>query len=423
MNIRQAVKMAWKSIIGKKGRSMLTMLGVIIGIAAVMTIVSVMSGYAAKTMEQFSAMGSNKITVNIYSYFYEVDENGNAVNLGRDYFPDLYNYCKSMPENVVGVTPEARASVNVVYGTKNSANFEWGWDDATGQMTGQRPPDVYYVSDQYSACNNLVITKGRDLSELDVERYNQVCVLGSQAAEVFFDSADPVGKELQLNGQRFEVVGVYAPRLTGSDAQGSTIDNIILLPYTARRLLGGENISDFIVKAREGVSTTEVATRIRGFLKGLVDPSTGDTWVQPDDRWQQSMNEQMGMISLVLGGIAAISLLVGGIGIMNIMLVTVTERTREIGIRRAIGAQRSSIVTQFLIEAAMLCGIGGIIGILIGTLGCYVAGNLLFQMTIYPSAAVTAGALGFSVLLGLIFGSYPAIKASKLQPVEALRAE
>ncbi|MCX4372355.1 MAG: ABC transporter permease [Dysosmobacter sp.] len=419
MNIRQAVKMAWKSIIGKKGRSILTMLGVIIGIAAVMTIVSVMSGYAAKTMEQFSAMGSNKITVEIYSYIYEVDENGNAVNASPDYFPDIYAYCKSMPQYVVGVTPEAYASVNVVYGTKNSNNFEWDWET----QSGQRAPTVYYVSSQYSACNNLMITKGRDISELDVERYNQVCVMGSQAAEAFFDSANPVGKVLQLNGQSFEVVGVYAPRLTGSDAQSSFIDNIIVLPYTARRLLGGENISSFIVKAQDGVSTTEVATRIRGFLKGLVDQSTGDSWVQPDDRWQQSMNEQMGMISLVLGGIAAISLLVGGIGIMNIMLVTVTERTREIGIRRAIGAQRSSIVTQFLIEAAMLCGIGGIIGILIGTLGCYVAGNLLFQMTIYPSASVTAGALGFSVLLGLIFGSYPAIKASKLQPVEALRAE
>lgn len=411
--------MAWKSIIGKKGRSMLTMLGVIIGIAAVMTIVSVMSGYAAKTMEQFSAMGSNKVTVEIYSYMYEVDENGNMISAGRDYFPDLYAYCKALSEYVVGVTPEAGANVNVVYGTKSSNNFQWDWET----QTGQRAPSVYYVSSQYSACSNLMITKGRDLSELDVDRYNQVCVMGSQAAETFFDSADPVGKVLQLNGQNFEVVGVYAPRLTGSEAQGSFIDNIIVLPYTARRLLGGENISSFIVKARDGVSTTEVATRIRGFLKGLVDPSTGDSWVQPDDRWQQSMNEQMGMISLVLGGIAAISLLVGGIGIMNIMLVTVTERTREIGIRRAIGAQRSSIVTQFLIEAAMLCGIGGIIGILIGTLGCYTAGNLLFHMTIYPSASVTAGALGFSVLLGLIFGSYPAIKASKLQPVEALRAE
>ena len=154
-----------------------------------------------------------------------------------------------------------------------------------------------------------------------------------------------------------------------------------------------------------------------------MDESTGGCWVDSDNQWQQSMNEQMAMISLVLGGIAAISLLVGGIGIMNIMLVTVTERTREIGIRRAIGAQRSSIVTQFLIEAAMLCGIGGIIGILLGTGGSLLAGKLLFQMTIYPAAWITASAFSLSVALGVIFGIYPAAKAAKLQPVEALRAE
>ena len=419
MNIRQAVKMAWKSIVGKKGRSILTMLGVIIGIAAVMTIVATMNGYTVKTMEQYSAMGSNRINVQIYSYMYVEDANGNWVSAGKDYFPDLYDYCKSLSEYVVGVTPEGRANATVVYGTKNSDNFQWDWET----QTGQRRPEIYYASDQYSACNNLTVMKGRDLSELDIKRYNQVCVLGSRAAEAFFGTADPVGKALQLNGQSFDVVGVYAPRLTGSDAQSSFIDNIIILPYTARRVLGGETMESFIVKAKDSESVKEATARIQSFLNGLVDQSTGGSWVSSDDRWQQSMNEQMAMISLVLGGIAAISLLVGGIGIMNIMLVTVTERTREIGIRRAIGAQRSSIVTQFLIEAAMLCGIGGIIGILLGTLGCYVAGNLLFKMTIYPSASVTAGALGFSVLLGLIFGSYPAIKASKLQPVEALRAE
>ena len=423
MNIRQAVKMAWKSIVGKKGRSALTMLGVIIGIAAVMTIVATMNGYTVKTMEQFSAMGSNKINVSIYSYVYVEDENGNMVNAGKDYFPDLYDYCKSLSEYVVGVTPEAYANATVVYGTKNSDNFEWGWDDATGQMTGQRPPRLYYASDQYSICNNLTISRGRDISELDIERYNQICVMGSQAAEVFFGSANPVGKALQLNGQGFEVVGVYAPRLTGADAQNSSIDNIIILPYTARRVLGGEPMQEFIVKARDNASVQEATARLQSFLNGLVDQSTGSSWVSSDNQWQQSMNEQMAMISLVLGGIAAISLLVGGIGIMNIMLVTVTERTREIGIRRAIGAQRSSIVTQFLIEAAMLCGIGGIIGILLGTLGSRVAGQLLFQMTIYPAAWITLSAFSLSVALGVIFGIYPAAKAAKLQPVEALRAE
>ena len=419
MNIRQAVKMAWKSIVGKKGRSILTMLGVIIGIAAVMTIVATMNGYTAKTMEQYSAMGSNKINVQIYSYMYVEDANGNWVSAGKDYFPDLYDYCKSLTKYVVGVTPEARCQATVVYGTKNSDNFQYDWET----QTGQRRPDIYYGSDQYSVCNNLTVMKGRDISELDVSRYNQVCVMGSQAAEAFFGTADPVGKALQLNGQSFDVVGVYAPRLTGADAQGSFIDNIIILPYTARRVMGGEAMESFIVKAKDGESVQEATSRIQGFLKGLVDESAGGFWVDSDNQWQQSMNEQMGMISLVLGGIAAISLLVGGIGIMNIMLVTVTERTREIGIRRAIGAQRSSIVTQFLIEAAMLCGIGGVIGILLGTGGSLLAGKLLFQMTIYPAAWITASAFSLSVALGVIFGIYPAAKAAKLQPVEALRAE
>ncbi len=419
MNIRQAVKMAWKSIVGKKGRSILTMLGVIIGIAAVMTIVATMNGYTAKTMEQYSAMGSNKINVQIYSYMYVEDANGNWVSAGKDYFPDLYDYCKSLTKYVVGVTPEARCQATVVYGTKNSDNFQYDWET----QTGQRRPDIYYGSDQYSVCNNLTVMKGRDISELDVSRYNQVCVMGSQAAEAFFGTADPVGKALQLNGQSFDVVGVYAPRLTGADAQGSFIDNIIILPYTARRVMGGEAMESFIVKAKDGESVQEATSRIQGFLKGLVDESTGGFWVDSDNQWQQSMNEQMAMISLVLGGIAAISLLVGGIGIMNIMLVTVTERTREIGIRRAIGAQRSSIVTQFLIEAAMLCGIGGVIGILLGTGGSLLAGKLLFQMTIYPAAWITASAFSLSVALGVIFGIYPAAKAAKLQPVEALRAE
>ena len=419
MNIRQAVKMAWKSIVGKKGRSILTMLGVIIGIAAVMTIVATMNGYTAKTMEQYSAMGSNKINVQIYSYMYVEDANGNWVSAGKDYFPDLYDYCKSLTKYVVGVTPEARCQATVVYGTKNSDNFQYDWET----QTGQRRPDIYYGSDQYSVCNNLTVMKGRDISELDVSRYNQVCVMGSQAAEAFFGTADPVGKALQLNGQSFDVVGVYAPRLTGADAQGSFIDNIIILPYTARRVMGGEAMESFIVKAKDGESVQEATSRIQGFLKGLVDESAGGFWVDSDNQWQQSMNEQMAMISLVLGGIAAISLLVGGIGIMNIMLVTVTERTREIGIRRAIGAQRSSIVTQFLIEAAMLCGIGGVIGILLGTGGSLLAGKLLFQMTIYPAAWITGSAFSLSVALGVIFGIYPAAKAAKLQPVEALRAE
>ena len=416
MNIRQAIKMAWKSIWGKKGRSALTMLGIIIGIAAVMTIVSAINGYTTKTMEQYAAMGSNKITVSIWNFTY--DEEGNVVP--EDYFTPLYDYCNTIKDLVEGVTPAGYISATVSYGTKSTANMQYNYDEK-GNPVGDFPPSLYLGSDQYSVCNNLTIAKGRDLTALDSKRYNQVCVMGAEAARTFFGSADPLGKTLQVNGQAFDVVGVYAARLSGENGSASQIDNFIVFPYTTNRVLGGESPTEFMVKGRDTATLAEACSRIRGFLKGAV--GEGNSNVYTNEEWQQQQNEQMGMISLVLGGIAAISLLVGGIGIMNIMLVTVTERTREIGIRRAIGAERSSIVTQFLIEAAMLCGIGGIFGILLGTGGSFLVGKLMFQMTIYPAVWITACAFGLSVLLGIVFGIYPAAKASKLQPVEALRAE
>ena len=410
--------MAWKSIWGKKGRSALTILGIFIGIAAVMTIVSVMEGMKQKTMEQFEAMGSNRITVSIYSWMY--DEDGNDIS--KDYFPDLYNYCNGLKEYVLGVTPTGWCNATVSYGTKSTTNMQYSWDEK-GNITGDVPPSLYYGSDQYAACNNLSVAKGRDLALLDMEKYNQVCVMGDQAARTFFGSANPVGNELSVNGNKFLVVGVYAARLSSESAQNNRMDNFIVFPYTARRILGGEKPTEFLVKARSSEAMTEVISRLSGFLKGLVDQSTGGYNVYSESQWQEQSNEYLTMIGMVLGGIAAISLAVGGIGIMNIMLVTVTERTREIGIRRAIGAQRSSIVAQFLIEAAMLCGIGGIVGILFGTVGSLVLSTLLMGVTIYPPVKVTLGAFALSVALGVVFGIYPAAKASKLQPVEALRAE
>ncbi len=415
--------MAWKSIWGKKGRAVLTMLGIIIGIASVMTIVSVITGYASKMMEQFEAMGTNRIQVSVYNNVWAEDENGNMVPLGKDYFPDVYEYCSGMKDLVVGVTPQAYFSATMVYGTKTTANMDYQWDES-GMNLISAPPEFYYGSDQYAACSNLTIAKGRDLSYLDIQNYNQVVVLGSQAAKIFFGSANPVGETVQLNNQNFEVIGVYASRIKEGSTSMSTLDNFVLVPYTCKRVLGGEQGSDtFIVVAKDPTQMDAIVTQLDGFLKGLLNRGTNDYNVRPENQNMDYVTESLNLIGGVLAGVAAISLMVGGIGIMNIMLVTVTERTREIGIRRAIGAQRSSIVTQFLIEAAMLCGIGGIIGIGIGTLGCFILGNLLFQMTIYPSAAVTAGAFGLSVLLGVVFGCYPAVKASNLQPVEALRAE
>ncbi len=416
MNILQAFKMAWKSIAGKKGRSALTILSIFIGIAAVMTIVSVMEGMKEEMMKQLNAMGSNRLTVYMYSWMYDADGN----DISPDYFPDLYDYCQSMKETVVGVTPNRQANATVVYGTKNSANMETKYDEQWNLISG--PPTIYFGSDQYSACSNLTLAKGRDLAYLDMQNYNQVCVIGAEAAKIFFGTVDPVGKEVKINGNKFTVVGVYAPRGEEGENSINQMDNIFVIPYTMTRLLGG-SVDQYTVKVRSSEDMTEVTSRLGGFLKGLIPQGTGGYDVYKEGQWQQYQNETMNTISMVLGGIAAISLLVGGIGIMNIMLVTVTERTREIGIRRAIGAQRASIVTQFLIEAGMLCGMGGVVGIAVGTAGSVVVSRLMYQMTVYPPVWVGLAAFALSVALGVLFGSYPAIKASKLQPVEALRAE
>jgi putative ABC transport system permease protein len=426
VNIQQAIKMAFKSILGNKGRSILTMLGIIIGIASVMTIVSVVNGMNQKSLEYYEAMGTNKVNISAARYD------------GKNVFDDLYNYCNSLGSDIVqGVTPNSNFSATVVYGTKNSDTMNKNQDkmwsgggsvtvsdssaDAGPSTSSDLPPDLYFGSDQFAACNNFRIAEGRDLSQMDIKDYKQVCVLGARAAKTFFNYADPVGQTMQVNGLPFTVLGVYAEK--DPDSQWS-LDNLIVFPYTVSRYLAPDTqMSEFVVKASSADATTEAISRITGFLSGLISDQNGYYQVYSDNEWQQSSNDYTNMLSLVLGGIAAISLLVGGIGIMNIMLVTVTERTREIGIRRAIGAERRSIVTQFLIEAAMICGIGGIIGIGIGTLGTLIAGKLLLQMTILPAPWITACAFGLSVVLGILFGIYPAAKASKLQPVEALRAE
>ncbi|MBU5628087.1 ABC transporter permease [Oscillibacter sp. MSJ-2] len=419
MNITQAIKMAIKSILSNRGRSMLTMLGIIIGIASVMTIVSTVNGSNIEMQKYYDSLGTNKINVSAYQW------NNN------DIFDELYDYCNSLTDYVLGVTPNAYFNATVVYGNKSSAKMGGGGMyygggmsvsmSGGGGMTNTYPPELYFGSDQYAICNNFQIAEGRDLSKIDIDAYAQVCVLGARAAQTFFDYADPVGKEIQVNGNPFQVIGVYAEKDPDSDW---SMDNIIVFPYSASRLLApDQQMSEFVVKAASKEATTQAISRIDAFLGGIIDMNQGWKQVYSENQWQESNNQATMMMSLVLGGIAFISLLVGGIGIMNIMLVTVTERTREIGIRRAIGAERRSIVTQFLIEAAMICGVGGVLGIILGILCTLIAGKLLLQLILFPPAWITLSAFILSVALGIIFGIYPAMKASRLQPVEALRAE
>ena len=416
MNLWQAFKMAFKSISMKKTRSFLTMLGIIIGVASVVIMVSVVQGQNRQTMEMFEKLGDNKITVQAYGYYDTNNETSQK----------LYDYCLTMSDLVEGITPdvEINETATVQYGAKTIRINDWN----NGNYDWQTAMHIKLGSDQYGVCNNYTLAGGREMSYLDVEKTNAVCVLGAGAKEALFDFTDPVGEYITINGQPFKVVGYYE----AVDLEGwNELDNIIVLPYTFNRSLNqNSNIDTYVVKAKSASATTEALTLLDAYLSGLFPKNEmgysdfGDYYVQSDNSAAENVQNQSNMQALVLGAIAGISLLVGGIGIMNIMLVTVTERTREIGIRKAIGAERKSIIAQFLIEAAVICSIGGIIGIAIGYVGTLIAGKLLLDgMILLPSIPITIGAFLFSVVLGILFGMYPAVKASGLQPVVALRAE
>ena len=406
MNLMQAFKMAFKSIASKKMRSFLTMLGIIIGVASVVIMVSVVQGQNKKQMEYLEAMGDNKIQVYASRWY---GSSGDISEL-------LYEYCLGMQDLVLGVTPDIEVwqEITIKYGAKTFNTQNWDdWEKRVSLKLG---------SDQYGVCNNYTLASGRELSFLDVDKTNRVCVLGGGAKKLLFDFVDPVGETIFINSQPFLVVGWYEP--TGVEGM-SDMDNMVLLPYTFNRTLNNnQDISQYVVKAKSASATTLAIAKLKAFLGGFINDENGYYDVYSNNDWSDQMQEQSLMQSLVLGAIAGISLLVGGIGIMNIMLVTVTERTREIGIRKAIGAERRSIIVQFLIEAAVICGIGGLIGIGLGCMGSLIAGKFLIQgMILWPSSMITIGAFTFSVVLGVVFGLYPAIKASSLQPVEALRAE
>ncbi len=405
MKIRQALKMAAKSISANKGRSALTMLGIVIGLAAVIILVSYAKGQNQIMKEYYESLGTNKINVSASSW------NSQGIS------DALYNYCLQLDDLVEGVTPNLQLW--------NSVNIKFDAKTLTPDNPDNIYPQVVMGSDQYSLCNNYSIAQGRDLSYLDVKEYNQVCVLGSGIKDYLFNYANPVGQEITINGSPFTVIGVFTSKSTTQTKDMiSYLDNIVLVPYTMNRLLNGSmDMSEYVVKAKSSEATTEAITRLDGFLSGLIDPDNGYYYVYSDNSWQQQSNQQNELQQRFLGGIAAISLLVGGIGIMNIMLVTVTERTREIGIRKAIGAERMSIITQFLIEAAMICLIGGIIGIIVGYVGTLIVCKNSFDIIMLPGAGITVASFFISVAIGVIFGLYPAIKASGLQPVEALRSE
>ena len=268
------------------------------------------------------------------------------------------------------------------------------------------------------------------MSFLDIEKTNPVCVLGSGAKQALFDFTDPVGETITLNGQPFLVVGYYE----SMDIEyWPELDNVIVIPYTFNRTMNNNNtISSYVVKAKSASATIEAMTKLDAYLAGLFPKNEqgwsekGDYYVQSNNSSAQELENQNLMQSLVLGAIAGISLLVGGIGIMNIMLVSVTERTREIGIRKALGAKEGAIMRQFVIEAATTSALGGVLGILLGfglsSVATVVITNLMeAKLTVSPSLGAVLLAFGVSTGIGIIFGYLPAKKAARLNPIEALR--
>ena len=402
MNLTQAFKIAVKSIAAKKARSVLTMLGVIIGLAAVIILVSYAQGQNQQMRAFYESLGTNIININASSW------NSEKVS------DELYDYCMELDEYVLGVTPVVQMYNQTVikYGAKTLDNYNTPWEES---------PQVVMGNQQFSLCNNFTLAKGRDIAYLDVKNYNQVCVLGSKMADALFNYMNPVGQTITINNIPFEVIGVYQEK----DPNNMTgMDRYIVLPYSMNRVLNGQTSMDtFVAKAKDSESTTRAITLLKGFLQGLIDPNSGYYSVTTPNQMQEEGKEQDQMQQRFLGGIAAISLAVGGIGIMNIMLVTVTERTREIGIKKSIGAPRGEIIGQFLVEAAILSGMGGVIGILLGYGLSLILGKAMYDLILLPDSLVTAGAFAFSVVIGIVFGIYPAVKASNLQPVDALRAD
>lgn len=439
MNIKQALKMAVKSIFSKKGRSFLTMLGIIIGLAAVILLVTYAEGQNLAMKAYYDSMGNNILNVSAYSW---------GMNGESDVGQKLYDYCLGL-EDVAGITPNGYcySDLTISYGAKTlSQSNRYGGFAVIGgggvMMEGgmgqseNHYPQIRLGNDKYGLCNDYQLAKGREFSYLEVQNMSQVCVLGSDTAEYLFSFANPIDKVITINGLPFRVVGVYQSKAAGLNLGKKTEDNywieqnikdldkLLLLPSTMTRYFNrNEPINEYIVKIKSADAVKNVSTALNSFLSSTINPNFGGYNVNNPSQWQRQEDEQSALQQRFLGGIAAISLIVAGIGIMNIMLVTVTERTREIGIRKAIGAERRSIIVQFLIEAAMICGIGGILGIGVGYVVTLLATKLSFGLAILPGTTITVAAFIISVALGILFGLYPAIKASGLQPVEALRAD
>ena len=393
--IYQSFKMAVKAIAGNKMRSFLTILGVVIGVVAIVVLVSIGQGANSSVVESIEGMGTNLITANI---------NARRMNpIDLDSLNEL-----AQNKAISYVAPIASVSGTVKAGTTT-------YDD--GVVQGTTPG--------YESIRNWTVAEGRFLQQPDIDNRSFVAVIGSEAATEMYGTTHAVGETFSLNGYTITVVGVL--EAVGSSASGSN-DNQILIPFTlAQRLSNQTSISSFYVSAASSAQVEQAQAAVESYLeKAFENYNTRSFGTQysvfNQTEMLSTLNETTNTLTLMLGGIAAISLLVGGIGIMNIMLVSVSERTREIGIRKAIGAARGNILMQFLIESLVVSLMGGLLGLAISVAAVKALAPVL-QMTLTIPVNVAWMAIGFSVFIGVVFGMYPANKASKLRPIEALHYE
>lgn len=388
--ILESIKMSWENIIHNKLRSFLTMLGVVIGVASIIALITLLQGATNSISDQVKSLGVNKITVNAM---------GTPLKQGLS--EDDIGAIGQL-DNITGISPTVQSQAGIVYNGKVKENVS---------ILGKN--EVYFNTD-----TNLLRT-GRVINPIDVQSKNTVAVIGSNIEKEFFYGKNPVGQKLTINGITYTIVGVLSP--ANELGIGASNDNIVVPYTTALRNLNVKSITSLDVYLLNTDLADETVMNIKGVLNKAFNYKDNAYTVFNMGDMIQSFQTIMSMMSLLLSGIAGISLVVGGIGIMNMMLVSITERTKEIGLRKALGATPGRIQLQFIMESIFLSVIGGAIGLVLGAVIAYVGTNIMgVSYSLAPSTIALA--LGFSAGVGVIFGYMPARKASRLNPIDALRS-
>jgi len=416
MNLARTVRTALTALTTNKMRSSLTVLGIIIGVAAVIALMSIGQGSQAAVTSNIESLGTNLLFVRPGASSTGVvrGAQGSAATLTLA-DANALAADPNLASSVVALAPEVDSFAQVVAGSEN----------ARTQIIGVTP--------DYQSVRNYQVADGAFISNAQVEANSMVAVLGSSVAETLFPGTSPVGQYIMINGLRFTVIGVLQTK--GSTGLGSQ-DDVVMAPITSvqyrlsssRTATGARNVSSISVQVVNANQVNAATQQITSLLEQRHNITNGqdDFTITSQNSLIQSLQNSTQVWVILLGAIAGISLLVGGIGIMNIMLVSVTERTREIGIRKALGAKRGNILLQFLIEAALMSLIGGAIGVLVGWgISSLISGVTVGGQTIHTviSADIPILAVCVSAAIGILFGLYPAYRAARLKPIEALRYE